>query len=273
MNIPTNRKVGRVTPCAPRDASDGSDGAHGVTRPTISPGQPRARRHSAFTMIEVAISIAIVAFALVAIIGVLPTGLSVQRENRQDTIITHDANFFLEAMLSGSNSASFAILATNMDFMDVYISNNPTPTRLSPPTPSFTNGEISADLIVSYLSMPSQGGNSAVGRFRSFSSSLSDRAAGTNGLPFTYLVTSEIVPVSDYTATLTNDTYYTNYARYLTQNLFEVRLQFRWPVIGDGTTYTLGNGRLTVRRLVGGTLDNTNVSGLWFFRPGTHFGP
>ncbi|MBM3876122.1 MAG: hypothetical protein FJ386_05305 [Verrucomicrobia bacterium] len=225
----------------------------------------RRRAHDAFTMIEVAISIAIVAFALVAIIGVLPTGLSVQRENREDTIITHDANFFLEAMLSGSNSASFAILATNMDFMDVYISGVHQGTQ----TPSFTNGNLPVDRIVSFLSMPQAGGNSAVGRFRSLSSSLSDRAAGTNGLAFTYLVTSEIVPITDYTATLTA---YTNYARYLTQNLFEVRLNFRWPVFGEGTNYTLGAGKLTVRRLVAGALTQ-DTNALYYFQPGSYFGP
>src|SRR2546428_5718272 len=34
-----------------------------------------------FTMIEIAIALAVIAFALVAIIGVLPIGLNVQRDN------------------------------------------------------------------------------------------------------------------------------------------------------------------------------------------------
>jgi type II secretory pathway pseudopilin PulG len=227
--------------------------------------RPVRRGELAFTMIEVAVSIAIVAFALVAILGVLPTGINVQRENREDTIIAHDANFFLEAILSGTNSASFVILATNMDFLDVTIAGVHQGTQ----TPSFTNGNLSPDRIVSYLSMPQLGGNSAFGRFRSFSSSLADRAAGTNGVAFTYLVTTEISPVADYTSTLAG---YTNYARYLTNNLFDVRLHFRWPVFGDGTNYTLGNGRLTVRRLVSGALiQDTNA--LYNFVPGAFFGP
>ena len=45
----------------------------------------------AFTMIEIAISLAIIGFALVAILGVLPIGMSVQRENREETIINQDA--------------------------------------------------------------------------------------------------------------------------------------------------------------------------------------
>src|SRR5258707_4729962 len=57
---------------------------------------------AAFTMVEVAISIAIVAFAMVAILGILPTGHQVQRENREDTIINQDANYLLESIRSGS---------------------------------------------------------------------------------------------------------------------------------------------------------------------------
>lgn len=37
-----------------------------------------------------------------AIIGVLPAGLNVQRENREDTIITQEANYFMEAIRSGA---------------------------------------------------------------------------------------------------------------------------------------------------------------------------
>ena len=49
------------------------------------------RREPAFTMIEIALSLAIIGFALVAIIGALPKGMNVQRENREETIINQDA--------------------------------------------------------------------------------------------------------------------------------------------------------------------------------------
>src|SRR6266550_4270501 len=66
----------------------------------------RTRRNtpgeSAFTMVEIAISLAIIAFALVAIIGVLPLGLDVQKENRQETIINQDAGYFMDAIRSGA---------------------------------------------------------------------------------------------------------------------------------------------------------------------------
>ena len=53
-------------------------------------------------MIEIAISLAVIAFALVAIIGVLPTGMSVQTDNREDTIINQDGPYWLEAIRNGS---------------------------------------------------------------------------------------------------------------------------------------------------------------------------
>ena len=55
-----------------------------------------------FTMVEIAISLAIIGIALVAIIGVLPLGMNVQRDNREATVINQDASVFLEAIRNGS---------------------------------------------------------------------------------------------------------------------------------------------------------------------------
>jgi type II secretory pathway pseudopilin PulG len=60
------------------------------------------RRQAAFTMIEIAMALAIVGFALVAIIGVLPQGVNVQRDNRRETIINQDANFYIDALRGGA---------------------------------------------------------------------------------------------------------------------------------------------------------------------------
>lgn len=59
-------------------------------------------RSPGFTLVEIALSVAIIGFALVAIIGVLPAGLNVQKENREETIIVHDANYFIDAIRSGA---------------------------------------------------------------------------------------------------------------------------------------------------------------------------
>src|SRR3954451_8961938 len=67
---------------------------------TLSSRQNGERQ--AFTMIEIAISVAVIAFALVAIISVLPAGLQVQRENREDTLLAQDGTYFMEVIRNGS---------------------------------------------------------------------------------------------------------------------------------------------------------------------------
>src|SRR5271169_5569951 len=62
----------------------------------------RLKFENGFTMIEIAISLAIIGIALVGIIGVLPLGMNVQRDNREETIINQDATVLLEAIRSGA---------------------------------------------------------------------------------------------------------------------------------------------------------------------------
>ena len=53
-------------------------------------------------MIEIALCLAIIGFALVAIIGVLPIGLNVQKDNREETIINQDAVVWMNAIRNGT---------------------------------------------------------------------------------------------------------------------------------------------------------------------------
>src|SRR6478609_7015064 len=62
----------------------------------------RARGQAAFTMIEIALCLAIIGFALVAIIGVLPTGMGVQKDNREETVINQEAATWMDILRSGS---------------------------------------------------------------------------------------------------------------------------------------------------------------------------
>jgi len=52
-------------------------------------------------MVEIAICLAIIGIALVAIIGVLPIGINVQKDNREETVIDQDASVFLENIRNG----------------------------------------------------------------------------------------------------------------------------------------------------------------------------
>src|SRR3954447_15585413 len=85
-----------------RHYSVGIGGVSKNTRGTRGRLLSRGAPESGFTMIEIALSLGIVAFALIAIIGVLPSGMKVQRENREETIINQDGAYLLEAIRSGS---------------------------------------------------------------------------------------------------------------------------------------------------------------------------
>lgn len=61
-----------------------------------------SRKAAAFTLVEIALSLAIIGFALVAIIGVLPFGLNVQKENREETIVVQEATYLLDAIRTGA---------------------------------------------------------------------------------------------------------------------------------------------------------------------------
>jgi prepilin-type N-terminal cleavage/methylation domain-containing protein len=78
---------------------------------------------SAFTMIEIAISLAVIGIALVAIIGVLPIGMNVQKDTREETVIDQDATAFIEAIRDGASSPFGADL-TNYVYL---ITNTVTP--------------------------------------------------------------------------------------------------------------------------------------------------
>jgi type II secretory pathway pseudopilin PulG len=77
----------------------------------------------AFTMVEIAIAIGVIGFALVAIIGILPTGMNVQKDNREDTVISQDAPYFLDAIRNGAPviNGNLAVSAEGLDFLTNYV--------------------------------------------------------------------------------------------------------------------------------------------------------
>jgi len=83
--------------------------------------KPRATYVTGFTMVEIAICLAVIGFALVAIIGVLPVGMNVQKENREDTVINFDANYLMDAIRSGSqgldNLTNYVMSITNISIL------------------------------------------------------------------------------------------------------------------------------------------------------------
>jgi len=74
-------------------------------------------RVTGFTMVEIAISLAIIGIALVGILGALPRGMQIQRDNREQTVINQDATVFMEAIRSGARGAddltNYVFMITN----------------------------------------------------------------------------------------------------------------------------------------------------------------
>ena len=89
------------------------------------------RPAAGFTMIEIALSLAIIGFALVAILGVLPIGLGVQKDNREETIIDQDAVVWMNAIRNGSvgydDLTNYVISITNVVTTYTWKNNAPFP--------------------------------------------------------------------------------------------------------------------------------------------------
>ncbi|HWD94765.1 MAG TPA: type II secretion system protein [Verrucomicrobiae bacterium] len=69
----------------------------------VSRGESLRPSRRAFTIIEIALCLGIIGFALVAIIAVLPRGLDVQKRNREETIIGEDAEVWMSAIRNGAH--------------------------------------------------------------------------------------------------------------------------------------------------------------------------
>ena len=274
---------------------------------------PRTTR--AFTLIEIAISLGVIGFALVAIIGVLPMAMNVQKDNRQETIINQDASVFLDAVLHGERGlndlTNYVYAITNYStryagargsgtltvyaytYNNSWINNSPnsfpinngvrivgllsTPryTDFVPgPSPQFTSNYV----IASVRAMSGMAGEKA------------PQALDPSGLAFTYRLTSEIAPYSDFSpmwtnyndprissdrVEQTNRLHNAMVMKNLQQNLHDVRLIFRWPLFQNGD---VGSKRQIFRTMVsGGLLGPTNdngfpagVSNLYYFQSRTY---
>src|SRR5215831_12314510 len=167
----------------------------------------RYRSEAAFTMVEIALSLGIIAFALVAIIGVLPSGMKVQRENREETIIYQDASYLLEAIRSGSKGVdeltnyveSISVQTGMSPFIGntiIYTNNIFNPGGFRP----LTNGQH----IVELLSTPKLEVfpnktfqyNTVRARVRAISGSALDKGAAMQDFAFRYQVTAEVMPLT-----------------------------------------------------------------------------
>lgn len=251
------------------------------------PGTGALRGTAAFTMVEIALCLAIVGFALVAIIGVLPAGLNVQKENREDTILNQDSTVWLDAIRAGGDANQFGVSDELTNYVDrivvsnwLYTITSPTETNVLAQIPivaerTFTPGVTTTLLtngahVVGLLSTPrivpinaSQFVSNYVYAYcRAISGTAAEKPLQDNAdvrdLAFTYRMVVEITPVGsiDPEGVQTNTV-----DRVLRDNLADVRLIFRWPLkkgFVPGRTENqqpaAGNSRMVVRTQIGGRI-------------------
>lgn len=259
--------------------------------------RPIGNSRAAFTMMEVAISLAIIGFALVAIIGVLPWGMNTQRDNRQETIINQDATVLMEAIRNGAYGhdelTNFVYTITNYwtlfnadgsvknfdvngyDRFNARAFGNNLPKMalysgtniiglLS--TPEFTDPVSGAALTDpvgrDYYS------NRVFAYVRSISGLAAEKPPQDNQImredTFSYRLTVVNAPMP-----VNTNFPPTGFARQLAGNQRELRLNFAWALQPNGA---VGANRQSYRSTVAGQLMETNFYGagghaLYFYRP------
>ena len=241
-------------------------GAHGVTRPT-----------SAFTMIEIAISLAIIGIALVGIIGVLPLGLNAQRDNRESTVINQDATVFMEAIRNGARGDDdltnyvYAIVNTgsnSVGYLNPLLAGEMNFSETAFPSVSAWNQNLTTGAnIVGLLSTPEFANgtsNHIIACIRSINGPAVEKPPQDNQIlqqdSFSYRIFCVNAPVASASPN-------SAYGKQLGGNLHELRLTFLWPV--------LPNGKLppqpihaTYRSLIAGQVAQDAVNtNLYFYQP------
>jgi type II secretory pathway pseudopilin PulG len=243
---------------------------------------------AAFTMVEIALSLGVIAIALVAIIGVLPTGVRVQKDNREDTILNQEGLFWVEAIRSGSRGLDYLTNAVD----SITISNaaavtnfyNPANAGTTGNNPGLTNGQAIIELLtVPKVVFLTQGQltNRVTARVRALSGSAAEKSKAARDMAFAYQLVSEVVPLRvyppDYMRTdlpgLSDPekvarTNLLHLEANRANNFEELRLTLQGPVIPRGSGYeVLGTPRV-FRTLISGTLTATNLLGR-LVRPST----
>ena len=232
-------------------------------------------------MIEIAICLAIIGFALVAIIGVLPYGMNTQRDNREETVINQDATVLLEAIRSGARGADnltnsvYAI--TN--YRATYNSGVATPSAIGWDTSSYLTtgarviGVMSTPEFTDFggvpLAVPPINGysNHIIAYVRSISGLAAEKPPQDNQIMRDDSFTYRVYCVNAAPSVDTNTYNANNQSAFSTQlaaNLHELRMTFLWPQLPNGN---LGGGRQTFRASVAGQLAvDPNNGNLFYYR-------
>ncbi len=209
---------------------------------------------SGFTMAEIAIALGVIAIALIAILGVLPTGLQVQRDNREETIINQDARLLLQALktagreeLAPSDLGSFVVI-TNDRFSAPYNVNG-----------------IPTEVLLRFLCDPFVAHTNVLA---AISGGIASRGSEVG---FRYQLVSEVNsplnnPMNRTLFDAAGDFVLPPADVSLTNQLFDVRLRFSWPVLPNGRLGSEVN-RYVVRALISGWQTNGLIYAQEYVQP------
>jgi len=263
-------------------------------------------RQSGFTMVEIALCLAVVSFAMVVIMGILPIGSLVQKENREETLSLLDGNYLLQAIKNGAQG--YDDLGLYVDEILLYSRPNATPVviqnnvsggvywgtkeivgLISAPQFLMTSSNVWA---VNYINNNSIFGVTSTNmtcklKMRSMNGTAADKNTSEDNRDFgmSYLVNVQVVPVA--TNCLNVNSLDTNAGlrdqmvrdRSMSQISYQISLSLDWPIrpSADGG-YKTGANSQTFRTIASGLLstnrEQVTIPGLgantitfWHFNP------
>ena len=249
-------------------------------------------------MVEIALSLAVIAFALVAIIGVLPIGMNVQKDNREETVINFDANYLMNAIRNGAlgqdsltnyivsitnyiitynkSTTPYTLAASNISWYNTFTNPVTSPNFYSSRgvlgvTNFLSNGSNIIGLLTTpkYLPDPKQRpgyfiSNYITADFRAITGSPLDQGTSQSSrdFAFSYRLYPEITPFSVANAAMMNPLL----ALTLQTNLADIRLKFRWPLLPGNQ---VGTGSQVYRTSASGQIKavSTAVQTLYLYQP------
>jgi len=206
-------------------------------------------------MVEIAIAIGVIGFALVAIIGILPTGLEVQRDNRTETIINQDGTFWMEAIRNGTRGAHDLT-----PFVDrIEITN-----FLTGANTIYRNLTQSYE-VIGLLSRQAMITNEEARVFGwAISGAASEKTAASRELAFKYRMTVHIERATNFavpfSALSTNTAGVAAYTPL--ESLFHLRLTFAYPLVAD--EYKATTRRQSYRMLVSRRVETNGFPYVFF---------
>jgi len=261
----------------------------------------RSQVEDGFTMIELVLCLGIISFALIAIIGVLPVGINVQKDNREETIIVQDGMYWMEAIRSGATGLDN--LTNHVDYIRIDETSNRAGYRWEPVPASPGDNHLflpGGAAIIGLLSMPVQADlvgpvkvknwpqidtgsgeyNYIRAKVRAITGSAVDQAEFARDLAFSYRMTSEVRPVrtvEDWSGYGERRPVVGNINKFRKLNFYEIKLTFEWPVFEFDGEETVGPNRRVFRSMVAGRLVNRELNrkdsatGQWLENPNSAF--